>query len=116
MVDKVIESIDFKHNAYLGRAAESEFIGRLDKDFEAMRQKRKEIQQQIEKEDLRPAAEIRAVSGRNSTTQPAATTSNAQQQQVQPQQPSVSREAPARPAAPAEPKRPEIDEFDDLDF
>lgn len=53
MVDKVIESIDFKHNAYLGRAAESEFIGRLDKDFEAMRQKRKEMHQQMEKEDLR---------------------------------------------------------------
>ena len=111
MVDKVIESIDFKHNAYLGRAAESEFIGRLDKDFEAMRQKRKEIHQQMEKEDLRPPGESRPASSIPLVQQPS-TTFGAQQ--ASPAAP--SREASHKPAVPAEPKRVSIDDFNDLDF
>jgi hypothetical protein len=116
MVDKVIESIDFKHNAYLGRAEESEFIGRLDRDFEAMRVKRKEIQEKMEKDDKKQPEQ-------KSTTpaaQPPQTLPSAQTPVNIPKSDptSIPAREPAHNSAIAAgpPKRVSYDEFEDLDF
>lgn len=110
MVDKVIESIDFKHNAYLGRAEQSEFLGRLDKDFEAIRNKRREIQEQIDKDEPKQQATP-------TPTQPSRVVPVPQTEQSAPAHTPAPKEA-SKPQAPKqpEPKRVSHDDFDDFEI
>lgn len=51
MVDKVIESIEMKHQSYHGRGTEFEYMNRMDEEFDKLKNKRKEITKNLEEPD-----------------------------------------------------------------
>lgn len=51
MVDKVIESIEMKHQAYHGKGVEFDYMNKMDEEYEKLRNKRKDIASKLSEKD-----------------------------------------------------------------
>lgn len=51
MVDKVIESIDMKHQSYHNKNVEFDYMAKMDEEYDKLRQKRKEISEKLKDKD-----------------------------------------------------------------
>lgn len=52
MVDKVIESIDMKHQSYHNKHVEFDYMAKMDEEYDKLKQKRKEITEKLKDQDL----------------------------------------------------------------
>lgn len=136
MVDKVIESIEMKHQSYHGKGAEFDYMNKMDEEYEKLRNKRKDITKTLEDPDILETPI-------NESTKPALPKKDLATPKVEPKQtlpasdpkkdvtfPQPGRLIPEKARPPSQkfsnsPTPPEnqtkklsdeIDDFDDLDF